>query len=33
MPFRLLDHGSPTEGSLQVLILGEALERDVDRTL
>ena len=32
-PFCLFDDRSPTEHSLQVLVLGEALERDVDRVL
>jgi hypothetical protein len=30
---RLLDQGSPPECSLQVVVLGEALEGDVDRAL
>jgi diguanylate cyclase (GGDEF)-like protein/PAS domain S-box-containing protein len=31
--FRLLDDGSPPEGALQILVLGEALKRHVDRAL
>ena len=31
--FRLLDDGASPEGALQVLVLGEALERHVDRAL
>jgi hypothetical protein len=30
-PLRLLDHGPPAECTLQALIFGEALQRDVDR--
>ena len=32
-PLRLLDQGPPAERALQRLVLGEALERDVDRAL
>jgi hypothetical protein len=32
-PLCLLDHRSATERSLQVVVLGEALQRDVDRAL
>jgi hypothetical protein len=31
--FRLLDHGPAPERSLQIVVLGEALQRDVDRAL
>ena len=31
--FCLLDHGAASERSLQVVVLGEALQRDVDRAL
>ena len=32
-PFRLLDHGAAPERPLQVVVLGEALQGDVDRAL
>jgi hypothetical protein len=32
-PLRLLDHRPPSESSLQVVVLGEPLERNVDRAL
>ena len=32
-PLRLLDHGPASERPLQVVVFGEALQRDVDRAL